>query len=141
MVVSDRDANGVVGEDVGSHEDWIGKQPDTHGLLPFGLVLELRHSSQFAKGCDGAENPQQLGVGTYLALREQQATGRIQARRQEQHRCASGPCRQLARVVGHGHGVEVDDAEDRVVDLLIGDPMTYGAQVVSEMHVAGGLYP
>ena len=54
---------------------------------------------------------------------------------------------QLGRVVGHGERVEVDDAEDRVVvqggvrarDRLVVDPAPDRAQVVAELHVAGGL--
>ena len=46
---------------------------------------------------------------------------------------------QLGRVVLDGEGVQVDDAEERVGVVLVGDPLPEGAEVVADVRRAGRL--
>ena len=48
---------------------------------------------------------------------------------------------QLVRLVGDGEGVQVHDAVDGVVSLLLGHVVAQGAHVVAEGGVARGLHP
>jgi hypothetical protein len=43
---------------------------------------------------------------------------------------------ELGRVVLLGHGVEVDDAVDGVIRLLVGHPVAHGPEVVAQMRFA-----
>ena len=46
---------------------------------------------------------------------------------------------QLGRVLRDREGVQVDDAVDRVVVVLLRDPAPHRTQVVAEVDIAGGL--
>ncbi len=83
LVVADRYEVGVVEEDVGRHEDRVGEEAEPGGLLaPLArLVFELGHPVQLAHAGGALEQPGQLRVLVDVALDEQRATGRVQARR------------------------------------------------------------
>jgi len=42
-------------------------------------------------------------------------------------------------IVGQRHRVEIDDAKDVIVEILLADPITDGAQIVTEVNPPGGL--
>ena len=142
LVVADRDPLGVVEEDVGRHEHRIGEQPGPHRLLVPALVLELGHPAQLADGGGALEQPGQPGVLGDVALDEQGAHARgrapppggLGASRAVRARSDGG-------VVVEGQGVEVDDAEEGVVVVLVGHPVPEGAQVVAEVEVTARLHP
>src|SRR5690606_33645242 len=48
-------------------------------------------------------------------------------------------CPEVGRVVGDGHRVQVDDAEDVVVVVLLADPVADRPQVVPDVNAARGL--
>jgi hypothetical protein len=91
LVVAHGHAIGVVGEDVGGHEDRVVEQPDAHRLLAPALVLELRHPAQLAHRGDAVQEPGELGVRTHVALHEEHASLRVEARREQQHRGVPSP--------------------------------------------------
>ncbi len=141
LVVADRHLVGVVQEDVGHHQDRVVEQAGRDGLLAFALVLELGHPPQLAEGCDAVEEPGQLGVRGHVALHEQHAPGRVEARRHQQDRGLSCARAELGGGVRHRHRVEVDDAVDRVLAVLLGRPAAHRAEVVAEVHLSRGLDP
>ena len=51
---------------------------------------------------------------------------------------AAGALAQLGRLLRHGDGVQVDDAEDRVVGGLHVAPLQQGTGVVAEVQAGGG---
>ena len=140
LVVAHRHLVGVVQEDVGRLQRRVGEQPGGDEVLPLGLVLELRHAPQLPEAGDALQDPGQLGVLGHVALDEQGADAPGRARRP----AAPGPARGcLARsspgVLGHGEGVEVDDAEEAVGPVLVVDPVAHRPEQVAEVEVAGGL--
>ena len=142
LVVAHRDPLGVVEQDVGRHEHGIGEQPGPHRLLLAALVLELGHPAQLPEGGGALEQPRQPGVLGDVALDEQGAHRRGRARRpagwSAVSRVAAG---QEGGVVVEGQGVEVDDAEEGVVVVLVGDPVAERPQVVAEVEVTARLHP
>src|SRR5207237_2945921 len=83
--------------------------------------------------------PAELGVRGDLALGEDGRSPGIEAGREEQR---GQPARVLAeptRVRQSGEGVQVDHAEEAVVDLLRVHPLPDGAQEVPQVLVAARL--
>jgi hypothetical protein len=64
---------------------------------------------------------------------------RVQADREEQRRERDRGLADHARLVRDGERVQIDDAVERVDLVLIADPVAQGAQIVSEVHLSGGL--
>jgi len=62
LVVADRDLGRLVEQDVPGHQDRVRQEPDTVARLARRLLLELRHTTEFAVGGDAFENPVHLGV-------------------------------------------------------------------------------
>ena len=108
-------------------------------LLPFSLFLELCHTAQFAIGRGALQEPLQLGVLGDLALDEEGADVGVQADGDEESGDLQGPPAQLGRVVVQRQGVKVHDHVVGVVVVLLGGPVTEGAQVATYVHVTGGL--
>jgi hypothetical protein len=50
-----------------------------------------------------------------------------------------GPLAELVRGPGKGHGMEIHDAEERIVLVLLRHPVAHRPQVVAEVEVTGGL--
>ena len=149
LVVADGHLLGVVEEDVGDHQHRVVEQPDAHELLALGLLLELGHAPQLAERGRAVEHPGELGVRPHVALDEQQAAVRGEARGHQPEREPAGRLGELLRLVRRRHRVQVDDAEDRVVVLggrgtgkgLVVDPAADRAEVVAELHLTGGFDP
>ena len=139
LVVADRHPLGVVEEDVGALEDRVGEQagPDRvpPALLSLNWVIRrsspmvaVHSSSQVIRACSG----------TWLWTNRQQRSGSRPAASRSRA-VVEGPAAQLGRVDLQGQGVEVDDAVEGVVVVLVGHPVANGAQVVPQMEVAAGL--
>ena len=107
--------------------------------LPGALLLELGHPPQLAHGGGALEQPGHLGVLGHVALDEQRAALGVEAGGQEVERGLVGPGPQLVRVDVEGQGVQVDDAVEGVVDVLVGHPVADGPEVVPQVEVAAGL--
>ena len=60
---------------------------------------------------------------------------------QELRPVSPGRSRELGRVPRQGHRVEVDDAEEGVVLVLLGDPVAQRPQVVAEVGLPVGWMP
>jgi hypothetical protein len=108
-------------------------------LSPVGLVLELRHPAELPVARDGRQQPTRLGVRGDVALREHRRTLGIEAGRDQHREEVERAVVQLARVVLDRDRVEVDDAEERLAELLRAGVLTKAADVVAEVLVAGRL--
>ena len=138
LVFTNRDRVRLVDQDVGRLQDRIGEDPE---VLPgpIGFLLELGHSLQLPEAGQSAEDPGQLDVLGNLGLVVEKGTLRVDTYRQ-QHPGRLVPSRpQVSRLIGDGHRVEVDNAVDRLVVLLEGDPVPQGPHEAPHVEVAGGL--
>ncbi len=83
LIVADGDLLGVVEDDVRRHQHGIAEDGRRDRIaLARRLVLELRHPGELAELRDGIEQPLQLGVGGNVGLYKEQATIRVDSRRQ-----------------------------------------------------------
>jgi hypothetical protein len=142
LIVTHGHAIDVVEKDVGGHQQRIREQAHASRFLAaFGrLVLELRHTAQFAHAGDAFEQPGQLAVLAHVALREQHRRVWIEPDGEKQGGHVKRRATQLFGISGDGQGVEVHQAVEVGSLVLIGDPPTQRAQVVAEMDVTGGLH-
>ena len=136
LVVADRDAVGLVEEDVARHQHGVREEPGRDELPPVGLVLELRHPAELAVARDGREQPRRLGVRGDVALREDRRPLGVEAGRDEHREQVERAVVEVARVVLDGDRVEVDDAEERLAVLLGLRVLAEAADVVAEVLVA-----
>ena len=83
LIVADGNEVGVVQQDVGSLKRRVGEQRARDELASVALVLELGHAAEFAETHGGFHQPAELGMLGYLALDEQDAALRVEARRHE----------------------------------------------------------
>ncbi len=139
LVVPHGDPIGVVEQDVGALEDRVGEQPHPHRVLARTLVLELGHAPQLAHGGRAFEEPRHLGVLGHMALHEQGAALRIETGGDQVERRLEGPPPELVGGDVQREGVEVDDAVERIVEVLIGHPVADGPDIVPQVKVAAGL--
>jgi hypothetical protein len=99
----------------------------------------LDHSPQFAHPRDAREDPRQLAVLRHMGLEEQDRALRIDPARNQ----ARGHLERIRFQGGglprHGHSVEIDDAIERIVLVLLSYPIPDRAQVIAEVGHAGGL--
>mmetsp|Transcript_16286 Transcript_16286/g.25528 ORF Transcript_16286/g.25528 Transcript_16286/m.25528 type:complete len:337 (+) Transcript_16286:267-1277(+) len=72
LILADRDAIGLVEEDVGCHEDGVGEEADSHGFgaCLFGLVFELDHAFEPVHGRGAVEEPGEFGMSRDVGLYE-----------------------------------------------------------------------
>ena len=141
LVVSDRHLVRAVHEDVPGHENGIVQQAGRNTLLPYGLVFVLRHAFQPANGGNAIEYPAALGVRRHVALDEECALVGVNAAGEQ---CRRQLPRLPAQVVGfdfNGNGVEVHDAEEILLRVLVLDPLLERADVVAELRVPARLNP
>ena len=115
-------------------------RPTLTKSLAFGLLFELGHALQLAEGGGALEQPGESGVLGHVALREHGADLRLQSAREQPRGCIKGAPSQLRRVLLDGQRVQVDHAEDRVGLVLVGDPLTKGAEVVADVRRTGRLH-
>ncbi len=137
LVLPHGHAVGLVDEDVGRLEHRVGEEPHRDGgLLLLGrLVLELGHPPELAEGGQAAEDPRELGVLGHVGLGEERGPIGVDSRRDQDGGQVQRRGPQRGRVLGHRDGVEVHDHDERVVLVLIGHPLTDGADVVAQVHL------
>ena len=97
------------------------------------------HAAELPEPGDGREQPSRLGVPGDMALQEERALVRVEPHRVEQRGQVERPVMQVLRVVVGRNGVQVDDAEERVVLLLGLDVLAHGADVVPYVFGTRGL--
>ena len=85
------------------------------------------------------EQPAQLCVLGHIALAKENATGGIEAGRQQQRGQVVGAAAQLVRVIGDRDRVHVDDAIDRLAAILSLHELADRTDVVAEVLGASGL--
>ena len=91
-------------------------------------MVAVHSSSQASRGCSG----------TWLWTNRVHTLG-IEARGQQVHRRLQGAGPQHVGLDVQGQGVQVDDAVEGVVVVLVGHPLAQRPQVVAQVEVAGGL--
>jgi hypothetical protein len=133
---------GVVEENVGSHQHRVIEQPggDIRPLL-HRFLLELNHPLQPVERRDAVQQPAELAVGWYVALHKDRGALGIDAAGQIQGRRGEGVLRQPRRIVGHGDGMQIHDAEERVMAVLQLHPVADRPQPVAQVQGSGGLNP
>ena len=132
LVLADGHLVGPVGEHVRSHQHGVEQQPGPNHLpLRLGLVAELVHPFESPEFGDAGQQPGQLGVLPHVALAEQDAAGRVKAGGEQDRSRVVEPLAQLGGFVGHGEGVQIDDAEDALAALLARDVLGNRADVVA----------
>ena len=131
---------GVVDQNVGSHQDGVGKQTavDIVGVLG-ALVLELGHAGQLTKLGVAGQHPRQLGVGRHMALHKQDVFLGVDAHRQQQGGQFAGAATQLGGVLAHGQRVQVRHHIQAVVVRLQQRPVAHRTDIVAQGGRAGGL--
>src|SRR5690606_37889028 len=74
LVRADGNEMGIVQDDIGGLEDWIGEQggADTF-FFATRFVLELGHATEFTKTGDGLEDPAEFRVLVYIGLHKENA--------------------------------------------------------------------
>ena len=141
LILAHRHMRGLVGQNIGGHQRRIGEQAQRHILAVLArLVLELGHPAHPAHAGDAVEDPAQLGMGTDLALVEQDRPRRVDARRDEAGSGFARGMAQLCRILPDGDRVHVDKAIDRLDPLvLLFDKALERTKVVAKRQSARGL--
>jgi hypothetical protein len=127
LIVTHRHAIGVVEEDVGRHEGWVGEQASRNELRLIALIFKLCHAAELADRCSALHKPRKLSVFSNVALNKECGSSRIDADSQEKLGQFEGSGSKLSRVLGDGESVEINDAEDGVRLGLVGDPVAKGS--------------
>ena len=135
LVLPHRHLVRAVGEHVGGHQDGVEEQAGRDELaLSDRLVAELVHALELAERDDRGEQPRQLAVLLHVALAEQDAAVRVEARGDQQRGEVERALAQVGGVVVDRQRMEVDDAVDRrVTAVLAGDVLRDAADVVAEV--------
>jgi hypothetical protein len=136
LVVADRHPVGLVEEDVAGHQHGVREEPRRDELALVGLVLELRHPPELPVAGDRGEQPTRLGVRRDVALCEHRRSFRVEPGREQHREQVERPVVQVVRVVLDRDRVEIDDAEERLAELLCVCVLAEAADVVAEVLVA-----
>ena len=75
----------------------------------------------------------------HMALYEDGGHFGVEADRKEGRSQFEGAGAQNAWAIGHGKGMQVDDAMKSVAFMLANDPIAQGAEVIAQMDDTGGL--
>ena len=141
LILADRHVGGAIDQNVGRHQVRIGVEPDRDVLaILAGLLLELGHAVEPAQPRDAIEHPGEFGVLGDLALVEDDLLLRIDAAGEERRGHLARVARQLARVLPHRDGVQIDHAIDAVIALLQRDEFGDRAEIIAEVQIAGRLH-
>ena len=141
LVVADRDEARVVKKDVGGHQRRIGEKPRAGALaLLAALLLELRHALEPTQWDEALQDPRELGVRRDVRLDKHglvfpDPTGLEDGGKVQRVLPKSG------RVLWHRDRVEIHDAEDVLVAILVTHPVANRAEVVADMEATAGLDP
>src|ERR1051325_9485684 len=69
LVLTDGHEIGLIQQNVGGHQNRIGKQPDRGPFaITLALILKLRHPLELAHSRDAGEYPCKLGMCRYIRL-------------------------------------------------------------------------
>ena len=141
LVLPHRHLVGAVGEHVGGHQHRVEEQPRGRALARGArLVAELVHAVELPDRRDARQQPGQLGVLGHVALAEEDAALGVQPGGDQQRRRVARAPAQLLRVVGDRRAVQVDDAVDRRIGLVLAlDVVEDRPDVVAEVLAPGGL--
>jgi len=142
LVVADRDLIGVIKQDVGGLQRGVAEEPAADEVLfAFGrFILELCHPRQFTETDGAFHDPAQLVVLGHMALEENGCDVGVKAYREEHGGQLNDSLTDDPWFVGHGQRMQVDDAVERIVAILSGDPGLQRAEVVPEMDITGRLH-
>ena len=141
LVVADGNALALVEQHVGRHQHRIGEQADADRLAALGLGLELGHPRHLAGRRDAGQDPGQLGVLAHVRLDEQRRAVGVDAGCEQQRGEVERGRAELLDVVRHRQRVQVDDAEQAVVPVLVGDPVPDRPEQVAEVLRPVGWMP
>ena len=133
LVVADRHLVGLVEQDVAGHQHRVGEERGGDELLLVALVLELRHPAQLAEARDRAQQPGGLGVRRHVALAEDGRALGVEPGREQHRGQVERALAQVGRVVLDRDRVQVDDAEERLAELLRGRVLAEAAAEVAEV--------
>src|SRR6202022_822833 len=106
--------------------------------LPRGSILELGHALQAADRGKALEDPGQLRMRGDVRLDEHRLVG-LDPAGQVDGGEVEGVFPERGRVLGQRNGVQVDDAEDVVVLVLVADPIADCAEVVANVEATARL--
>ena len=132
----------VVEHDVRRHQRRVRQDARTDPLatLPRSSVLELCHAFQPANRRKTLKDPGELGMRGHVRLDEHRLV-RFDPARQVDRGQIEGVFPQCRRVLRQRDGVEVDDAKDVVVAVLVANPVADRPEVVANVEAATRLYP
>ena len=138
LVVADGHLVGVVEQDVRRLQRRVGEQAGGDELaFPLGrLVLELRHAGQLAEAHRALHDPGELAVLVDVALHEHGRHVRVEADGEQDGGEIDSALADHARLLGDGEGVQVDDAVEGVVLVLMQRPRPQRPEVTPEVDVA-----
>jgi hypothetical protein len=107
---------------------------DVFCILAGRLVLELRHALDPAHPRDAVEDPAELSVRQDGRLREDDRLVRIDAGREISRGDLARLGREQFRILRHGDGVQVDDAENAGILVLHCDELDQRTEIIPEME-------
>jgi hypothetical protein len=140
LVLADRHLVRLVGENVSRLKHRIEKEPGGDELaLLRRLLLELVHPVEVPVSGYRGQQPAKLGVLMHVGLAKQNATLRVEPRREQNRGRVLDTLAELGRVVVDRDRVQVDDAIERFAPLLPLHILANRADVVTEVLAAGGL--
>jgi fructose-1,6-bisphosphatase/inositol monophosphatase family enzyme len=140
LVLAHRHRGGPVQQDVGGLQDRVVQEPRRNRLEAGRLVLVLRHPLEVTHRGHRVEEPRELRVLGHVRLHEDHAPLGIEPRGQEAHRQVEDPRREFRGRKLTDECVLVHDAEEALVPVLQLHPLPEGAEIVSEMRLAGRLH-
>ena len=133
LVLAHRHPAGLVDDDVSRLQHGVVEQPHAVVDALLALLLVGGRALQPADRHDRVEDPHQLGVLGEVRLADQGAALRVEAHGQQVEHHLVGQLAQLCAIVDGGHGVQVDDAVDRLVLVLQPDVVHLRAEVVAQV--------
>ena len=131
---------GVVDEDVGRHEDGIGKQSGVGPNAPGLLVLVGDAALQEAHRCAAEQYPSELAHFRHVGLEKERGPVGIEAQGQQVEGRIADVTPQLLGIADRGQGMQVgDEVEGGIGPVLEVDVLADGAEVVAPVEPPGGL--
>ena len=140
LILADGDVVGLIQQNIRRHEGRIGEEAAVYvvGILR-AFVLELRHAAQLAEHGVAVEYPAKLRVLVHMALKKEHVFLRVKPAGDILRKLGSGAAAQLGRVLAHGERVQVGHEIKAIKFVRKSSPVSYGAEVVAEVQVAGRL--
>jgi len=139
LILADRNFFALKEEDVGGHEDRIGKESVVGGNAARRLVFKAVATFEEPHRREVGEDPGQLLHLGEIGLYPEGTLFRIHPQGKKVDGRFHRPFRQGLTVTDRGHGVIVGDEAEELLILLIIDHLLHHAEVVTEMEGAGRL--